>query len=199
EGSGFRGIKLYPPLGYSPSHPVLMDEIYPYCVENDLPVMSHCSRGGVRGRWIDDREQARLAGPDAFIEVLETFPRLRVCLAHFGGEAEWDAYLGPPMTTRRTEDNWLEKIRLMLESGTYPNLYTDISYTVFKYTQNVPALDIFLSHPRVARRVLFGSDFYLTEREGKSERRVSIELRHGIGDAKFRMIAETNPAEYLGV
>ncbi|MEM7671529.1 MAG: hypothetical protein AAF317_20805 [Pseudomonadota bacterium] len=89
--------------------------------------MSHRSRGGVRGRRIDDSEQARLAGPDAFIEVLETFATLRVCLAYFGGEAERDAYLGPTMTTGRRADNWLEKLRLMHESGTYPNLCTDIS------------------------------------------------------------------------
>ena len=30
ECLGFRGFKIYPRLGYTPDHPVLMDQIFPY-------------------------------------------------------------------------------------------------------------------------------------------------------------------------
>ncbi len=47
----FAGIKLYPPLGYSPTDPFLMGDdeqegLYCYCIKNDIPVLTHCSSGG---------------------------------------------------------------------------------------------------------------------------------------------------------
>ena len=51
---GFRGIKLYPPLGYDAADELLMP-IYGYANEHSLPVMVHCTRGrgekqGIQGR-----------------------------------------------------------------------------------------------------------------------------------------------------
>ncbi len=43
---GFVGIKLYPSLGYYPYDPKLK-EVYAYAQENELPIMTHCSRGGI--------------------------------------------------------------------------------------------------------------------------------------------------------
>lgn len=203
EELGFKGVKLYPPLGYAPSDKVLMDQIYPYCVDKNLPVMSHCSRGGVREKGLSDDWQARLAGPQAFEPVMSAFPELRICLAHFGGDKDWDEYLGrrkgrlDENADQFRKRNWLAQILDMLRSGDYPNLWTDISYTAFEYSQNIPALDVFLSEEKVLDRVLFGSDFYMTEVEGVSERRMSIELRHGIGEEKFARIARFNPCAYL--
>ncbi|MEO1406926.1 MAG: amidohydrolase family protein [Pseudomonadota bacterium] len=200
---GFRGVKLYPPLGYRPDDKVLMDDIYPYCLENGLPIMSHCSRGGVRQRNLSNSEQEKLASPAAFRAVLERFPELHVCLAHFGGDQDWNDYLGPPHrrpSSGRDEfrrNNWLTQILDMLRSEQYPNLWTDISYTAFEFQQNVPVLNIFLNEKKILNRVLFGSDFYMTEIAKVSERRVSMELRHGIGDDKFRQIAHVNPDVYL--
>lgn len=199
EDLGFRGIKLYPPLGFRPDNEILFEKLYEYCVQKDLPVMAHCSRGGVREAFMSDQMQARLTSPDAWRDVLKEYPDLRVCLAHFGGEQDWDAYLAPSHRRQRIkdDDNWLRKILEMMRSDEYPNLWTDISYTAFKFRQNVPALNVFLQSPRVSNRVLFGSDFFLTEIEGKSEKRVSIELRHGIGEDLFHKIAEVNPAAWL--
>lgn len=177
---GFHGVKLYPPLGYAPWDPVLRDEIYPYCVDNNLPIMSHCSRGGVRQSGMSDSDQAAFAGPIAFQDVLSDFPDLRVCLAHFGGEQDWDDYLGKPhpgpisLHGRFRGENWLTLILDWLRAGKFPNLWTDVSYTMFNTTQNVPALNVFLQDERVAERVLFGSDYFMTELEETSERRVSI-------------------------
>jgi len=30
DNQNFQGVKIYPPLGYGPDHPRLMDEIYPF-------------------------------------------------------------------------------------------------------------------------------------------------------------------------
>ena len=81
---------------------------------------------------------------------------------------------------------------------TYDNLYTDISYTLFRYQENIPILKVFLSRQRIRERVLFGSDYYMVEQETTSEREVSIRLRAELGERFFRQIAETNPRAYLG-
>ncbi|MEM9782422.1 MAG: amidohydrolase family protein [Pseudomonadota bacterium] len=197
----FEGLKLYPPLGYPPTHPVLMERIYPYCIEHNLPVMTHCSRGGVTGAGLDQRHHDKMAAPDAFAEVLDRFPTLRVCLAHFGGERDWNDYLQKPKpgplqkATNRIEENWVSRVLdLVVERDT---LWTDISYTAFNFSQNLPALNVFLTDPRVARRVLFGSDYFMTETEATGERRMSIEVRAAIGEARFDLIAKSNPVEWL--
>ncbi|TDX29647.1 amidohydrolase family protein [Rhodovulum visakhapatnamense] len=198
---GFRGVKIYPRLGYAPSHEILMREVYPLCVERGLPVVSHCSRGGVRHRrWTPARADA-VTDPAAHVPVLRAFPELRLCLAHFGGDADWLSFLAEgldPLDPEARRRNWVTKIADMIESGAYPNLYTDISYTVFKVPACMPLLTLFMESERLAARILFGSDFYMLRQEDLSEKAVSIRLRAALGEARFRQIAETNPETWLG-
>ncbi|MCC6304398.1 MAG: amidohydrolase [Rhodobacteraceae bacterium] len=207
EDLGFRGLKLYPRLGYPPDHPVLMAEVYPYCVRHGLPVISHCSRGGVRGRGVSRAEADRWSAPQAFVPVLDAFPGLRVCLAHFGGQADWRAYVEDglsPDDPAEGERNWQVAIRRMITAGDgrggrrFPGLWTDVSYTLFEFEEFVPFLRLFLEDARLAGRVLFGSDFYMTRLERLSERAVCFRLRVALGEALFRQIAETNPRAWLG-
>ena len=128
KGKGiFRGIKLYPPLGYLPTHPGLV-QIFDYCTKYDIPVTTHCSEGGIANfrkenyvvSW--DRENLLIdfnslgkskssfyAAPENWIPVLKRWPTLRLNFAHFGGS-----------------DNWMESIIGIMEK--YENVYTDISY-----------------------------------------------------------------------
>ncbi|MEM1236368.1 MAG: amidohydrolase family protein [Pseudomonadota bacterium] len=198
---GFRGLKLYPRIGYAPDHPELMREVYPYLVEHNLPVLSHCARGGVQGRSLSATEADRLTDPRAFIPVLEAFPELRVNLAHFGGLADWSSYVDEgidPHDPAVRRENWLASILDLLRSGRYPGLYADISYTVFNFSAFLPFLRVFLEDNRVAEKVLFGSDYYMTKQESLSERAVCFGLRDALGEALFRQIAETNPERWLG-
>jgi len=201
ETLGFRGLKLYPKLGFAPDHPVLMNEIYPLCIKHNVPVISHCSRGGVYGRgWKGPRGEA-VSDPRAFIPVMKAFPDLRVCLAHFGGDADWQEYLNtgvdPDDPDARTR-NWVTSIADMIRSGEFPNLYSDISYTIFKFAEYMPLLSLYLEDEVLRQRVLFGSDFYMTRQEHLSEKAVSIRLREHLGEAAFRQIAEVNPSAWLG-
>ncbi|MEC9435625.1 MAG: amidohydrolase family protein, partial [Pseudomonadota bacterium] len=208
---GFRGVKLYPPLGYPPDHDLLMEQVYPLCLERDVPVISHCSRGGVghsdlermERDWRRPRggaEPRRFASPHAFRPVMEAFPALRVNLAHFGGAKDWKAYLEEPMAPgdqAAREANWLTAILDMLGDPRFPNLYTDISYTIFYFDEYFPVLRVFLDDPAVRAKVLFGSDFYMAEMETLPERSLSIRLRHALGDDLFRRIACANPERWL--
>lgn len=209
ETMGFRGIKLYPSLGHPPDHPVLMNQVYPYACDNDLPVMTHCSRGGVWARGMTQSAGYKLLEPKAYVPVLERFPDLRLCLGHFGGEADWRAYA----QGRGGDDNWMVQIRRMITghedeitgavTKRHDNLWTDISYTLFQFDEFIPFLRVFLTAETdeaefLRKRVLFGSDFYMTRQKGLTEREVCFRLRNALGDALFRQIAEENPARWLG-
>ncbi|MFT4151279.1 MAG: amidohydrolase family protein [Paracoccaceae bacterium] len=194
---GFRGLKLYPRTGFSPDHPVLMEQVYPLLAERNLPVVSHCSRGGLRGRGISADQGDWLSRPTAFLPVMERFGALRINLAHFGGQTDWRAYAEGVADEDRNQ-NWLIELREMIRSGLWPGLWTDISYTLFHFEDFAPFLRIFLEDPALARRVLFGSDFYMTRQEALSERAVSFRLRMVLGETLFRQIAEANPAIWLG-
>lgn len=208
EELGFRGLKLYPRLGHAPDHPELMERVYPYCAGHGLPVISHCSKGGVRGRGISPAAADRFSAPQAFLPVLDAFPGLRVCLAHFGGQQDWAAYadegLCPDDPAAAQAANWQVAIRRMITATDaagnrrHPGLWTDISYTLFAFDAFVPFLRLFLEDARLADRVLFGSDFYMTRLEALSERAVCVRLRVALGEALFRRIAETNPRAWLG-
>lgn len=202
----FRGLKLYPPLGYPPDHPLLMGRIYPMLVERNLPVMAHCSRGGIRAKGLIPARAERYTEPAAWAPVLRAFPTLRVCLAHFGGQQDWEDYaangIDPDDPAARSR-NWQVAIRDMIGSGDWPNLWTDISYTLFRFEENIAFLRLFLegADDRTARlreRVLFGSDFYMTRQEALSERSVCFRLRNALGEEMFRQIAQANPEIWLG-
>ncbi len=193
EEQGFCGIKLYPPLGYHPNDPVLRP-LYAYAAERQVPVLAHCTRRGVQYRGKPtpsmltdpetgnplpavgrDEATARLADPDNYLPILRAHPKLRLCLAHFGGDQEWLKYLNDPWLagTSTVNTSWLAKIAEMIKSGAYENLY-------------------------LRRRVLFGSDFYVVENAKLEERRISVRVRSVLGEELFRTIAEENPGSFLG-
>lgn len=200
EHQGFRGIKLYPNLGYSPSDPVLQP-ILAYAAERSLPVMAHCSPGGVRAKNASDAQVAEWGSPDAWVPVLREYPALRVCLAHFGGGEEWERYFGNgwQRDDAAQTHSWLSRI-LDLLRGEFAgkNLYTDVSYTIFHFEHYAPALKVFLTDPLIAQRVLFGSDFYMSQQEDFEERLLSMRLRALLGEDLFWQVAESNPERWLG-
>jgi len=218
ENDGFRGIKLYPPIGYHPYDPALRP-LYSYAAERGVPVMTHCSRpAGVqyRGkptkRMLTDPVTGKplrmgrkelltlFTDPDSYVPILEAYPTLRICLAHFGGAGDWKTYLERPWDpiSDTGAKSWLAKIMDMLRLDAYENLYTDISYTVFADEEYVHLLKVLLSDGRVRRRVLFGSDFYVVESAGLEEKRISLRVRSVLGEDLFRTIAHDNPKDYLG-
>jgi hypothetical protein len=164
----------------------------------------------------------RFTDPDAYRPILDRHPQLQICLAHFGGARDWDAYLnrprgeevqkkflGPGVVREALQStgllekpiegtSWLRKIVQMLRDGRQ-NLWADISYTVFADEEFVYLLKVLLTDDLVRRRVLFGSDFYVVAGARLEERRRSVRIRAVLGEDVFREIAETNPAKYLGI
>jgi predicted TIM-barrel fold metal-dependent hydrolase len=218
EQHDFRGLKLYPPTGYHPYDHRLWP-LYEYAEEHNLPVLTHCSRPAsvqyrgeptvemrtdpVTGELLNTGRfelLTRFTDPDAYVPLLEKYPRLRICLAHFGGAGDWRSYLDRPWHSGgdTAKKSWLAKILDMLRSGKYPNLWTDISYTLYANDEHVYLLKVLLSDPKVSNHVLFGSDFYVVENAELEERRRSVRLRAVLGEQVFSTLARENPRRFLG-
>lgn len=112
--------------------------------------------------------------PENYIPILEQFPKLKICLAHMGGSNELvdnsaqDA--GLKQIRRFDSQLWCDRIKFMMVR--YPNLYTDISYTLSdldnpavraKIIELMNTLDN--QGQPLSKRVLFGTDFFMTEQE----------------------------------
>jgi predicted TIM-barrel fold metal-dependent hydrolase len=200
ENKDFKGIKIYPPLGYLTNHEILY-EVYSYAEHKNIPIMTHCSRGGVRHKKLSKDLTRSYADPENYIQILKDFPKLKICLGHFGGDNDWKKYLDDPWdeTSPVKSKSWLSKILDLIRSGEFPNLYTDISYTIFYYEDNSKVLKVLLESEMIRDKVLFGSDFYMVEQEWFLERKLSLYLRAILGEDLFWKIAEQNPEKYLGI
>ena len=198
EVHDFKGIKIYPNLGFHPDDPKLY-EVYKYAEEKGLPVMAHCSQGGVHHAKTALEVCAEYGDPDKYRQICKDFPNLKICLAHFGGEDAWKTYLEAPGSREEQRQNWLSRIIRLLRCKDLPNLFTDISYTIFAFNENVPLLKVILQDPIVREKVLFGSDYYMSELEEFEEKKLSIYLRAELGEELFSQIAYENPLRYLGI
>lgn len=209
EEKGFAGLKMYPPLGYYPFDKRL-DLVYSYAEQNNIPIISHCARGGVYYRGeIKDRKHPitgkeikagknkfitdTYTDPDNYKYLLNKFPNLKINLAHYGGFDEWEKYLQNTIVDSDGETNWLCKVNELIRN--YSNVYSDISYTLFS-PRLIPLLKVLLTEPAYKNKILFGSDFYMIEQES-SEREFSINIRANLGEEDYKLIAVQNPNLFL--
>lgn len=216
EVHNFSGIKLYPALGFFPDDERLMP-IYEYAEKNQIPITTHCIPKNknhfryrptkamvekAKGRFnffkAKDAEKAYdfakyLNHPENYRHVLKRFPKLKINLAHFGGNEEWNKYLDVSDENFEDERNWYSIIRKMLVE--FENVYADISFTVYD-DRLYPLLRNLLRTPQTKNKVLFGSDFYMLQKD-YSERRFGIDVRGYLEDEEFWLIAEKNPKKFL--
>ena len=207
----FAGIKLYPPMGFSPLDSRL-DKLWEWAEAEEVPIMSHCSRGGVyfrgnlsdkslpdRGWTIRKKSQSNAAltdqfsNPIAYRNVLNRYPNLKICLAHLGGKEECESWLSEPWPSHLSNSNWLTVILGLIHS--FRNVFTDISYVGYDVHLH-PLIHMLVRDEVIGRRVLFGSDFYMVQQD-VTEREFSIRLRSVLSEDEFRRISETNPQQYL--
>ncbi|SMF42746.1 amidohydrolase family protein [Desulfovibrio gilichinskyi] len=196
EKKQFKGIKLYPPLGYFP-YDERLNPIYEFAETKNIPIIAHCASATVHSRDLGKEECSNYANPDHYKSILKKYKDLKICLAHFGGEAAWKDYLENPSLTSSANTNWMAKIMAMIGSGEYENLYTDISYSIFNFKENAKILKVLLENEKLRTKVLFGSDFYLSTQKGFPEKKLSLFLRSTLGEDKFWQIANTNPLNFL--
>lgn len=140
--------------------------------------------------------------PENYIMLLESFPKLKICLAHMGGSNE---ILTEPKDehvkkVRAVDGAWFDKIQEMMVN--YPNLYTDISYTLSSFNDNNVlnrVVNLLNTNDKngqpLAKRVLFGTDFFMTEQEARE-----TELYYLCKEKLslwFDLITRENPQEFI--
>lgn len=225
EELGFIGIKLYPALGFYPFDPRLM-LVYDFAQQNGVPIMTHCTQGGVfyKGKLLeehlhpanmnpspvkknfrnngDSQKNSRFknyfSNPENYKDVLELFPRLKICLAHFGGSSEVRQF---KFNHNRTETNWYLIVKKLCEGyanskGIFcENVYTDISYTLAD-KKIFDHLKADINHAKTRSKILFGTDFYMTLQE-KSEELLIKDFLNSLTQQETERITSENPMRYL--
>jgi predicted TIM-barrel fold metal-dependent hydrolase len=202
ENHGFSGIKLYPPLGFFPFDERL-DKVYAYAEKNNVPIITHCSKDGgiyykgeVEVGWLNPGHgfsfknekmnvfRNNFMQPLNYEPVLKKYPDLKLCLAHFGGSEE---------VIKNDKDSWAGQIKALMSM--YKNVYTDISFTLYN-EKAFPFMDADIKNEIYGNRILFGTDFYMTERQ-KREKVLKDTFRFYIGEPAFEKIAYTNSKIFL--
>ncbi len=167
EGRGiFRGVKIYPPLGYLPTHPNLVP-VLDYCEKYDIPVTLHCSPGGMNNfrrknyvsSWLEKsgwKDFQAITGnkspfytaPEKWLPVVTRWEKLRINFAHLGGGDQLD----------EDKKEWMNQIIEIIR--THDNVYTDISYHA---REKLPGkiLKVINENPCLADRLMFGTDYIM--------------------------------------
>lgn len=238
----FIGFKMYPPLGYKPLDPRLPDleKFYERCEAEGIPILTHCSPGGVGTHEaklyykLDKVELTKetyetvscsykpwtpigyfyneYVHPKNWRPVLMKFPKLKLCLAHFGG-AEWkDVGIA---------SDWVEDIVNLcdpeIEQGHnaagpvhFENVYTDVSCYNLKDSSTRKNVDELFRQMRSRKvlghlkdKVIFGVDWYLSLVTGAPGYQEYVELffdtMDGFDEWQWYRSAIVNPATFYGL
>ncbi len=188
EREVFKGVKVYPVMGFTPNDRRLYP-IYEHCVQNSIPITTHCQNGGIPGLG----DYYHLADPEHWASVLEDFPTLTLNLGH----------------NDRTGSTWQAKIAQLI--NTYQNVYTDISYNYEmwfmprRYFTNIKNM---LSTPKIQDRLLYGTDWFMGRYFWTEESYLKWFLEYSkkifwcrveFTEQDIRRLTEDNPRRFLGL
>lgn len=152
--------------------------------------------------------------------------KLKICLAHFGGEDEWKKYLNDGWNnynknithdSKEAYEAYYKRYKNTLNHDNqrtiwwnaswlsiiydlmvkYENVYADISFILHDETL-FPLLKFILEDPKVKDRVLFGSDYYVVSQKD-TEKDLYLNLKGYLGENLFTLISNTNPKRFLNI
>jgi predicted TIM-barrel fold metal-dependent hydrolase len=201
ETGGFIGCKVYPPVGFAPldnehlnADPELGKQLdlalrafYAYCEAEQVPITAHASAGNEYGFGFRD-----FVAPARWEPVLREFPNLRVNFGHFGHEEGGSA--------------WMRQAAALMSA--YPNVYADVADSPLVYDDAYARAylghldEVFKRFPKVRKRVMYGSDFWLNRLDPGADGAVKafqtqLDARFG---AELRADAMgTNALRFLGL
>jgi len=214
EEYNFCGIKIYPSLGYLPSNPRLM-AIYEVCQAKKIPVTAHCGAAAVHAssRHLNNIEGFRLDQnnnlvpvkedrwfpisnsyanyfhtPKNWDPVLHKFPDLKLNLAHFGGDTEWEKFL------KGKNNTWASRIMDLMTR--YEHLYADFSYNISYHKIHDLLRKKIEDNALIRKRTLYGSDYYMIVVNGHF-RSIKIDFITSMGDEIMTQIASVNSKKFL--
>jgi hypothetical protein len=191
----------YKPL--DPRLPYL-EKFYARCEAEKIPILTHCSPGGMsthEAKFYYQFDKVDLKGrptgpvrklsydlstplgyffdkyvhPKNWRTVPMKYPKLKLCLAHFGGQ-EWDSEEGGS----GLESDWVKEITTLCSR--FENVYTDMSCYDLEKSSVKKNVKVLLSemktngcYQHLQDKVIFGVDWYLSLLTGAPEYREYVE------------------------
>ncbi|MEI7587560.1 amidohydrolase family protein [Runella sp.] len=158
ENQGFKGIKIYPPMGYKPNYDVPKNDfektvkekttlLYKYCVENDIPLFTHANNKGFQAYGehalqnalgTDIMPSGYCANAKYWLQVLREHPTLRLNLGHAGGTQGWFAQI---QATDHLEANLIDYTHIqddnVLQEGDWNKSHAAMVYKLCEEFENV--------------------------------------------------------------
>lgn len=142
--------------------------------------------------------------PENYIPVLEKYPNLKICLAHLGGADEVNRTV-PPSKDHKSEPkdypdyllpNWYKLVKDLMEK--FENVYSDISYTLSD-PDAMPVIINDFRGTKLIKKLMYGTDFYLTQQEEKGDEPdlINIFLKDFDGQNEIQQLAYENPDRFL--
>ena len=157
---GLRALGQRPPprdLPFAAGLDGALDALYGYCASAEAPILTHTSAANEYGLGLH-----RLVSPEHWRPVLERHPTLRLNFGHFGHDYGVPQTAGPV----KTADAWIYQAAALIDR--YPNVYADLSNSPLVYDpaygKRLCALlaDVMARYPKVKRRLMYGSDWWLS-------------------------------------
>lgn len=170
---GFRGFKVYPPCGFSPSDPAL-DPFYDLCAQHRVPVVVHIGPTSPALSF-------STSYPFLLDEAARRFPTVNFIMAH--GSV-----------------NFTEECAMLC--GFRPNIYLDLSAYQSAFRRGCDAVKETVSRG-INHKILFGTDWPVFRLQGDQQSFVEAVTAEGgslsdISDADRRLILHGNAERLLG-
>lgn len=162
-----RAIKIHPALNYVMPADPRFKPIFELCEQVGIAVITH---GGGSSQLYPS--EIDYCAPENFVPVLESFPQLRLVVAHFGHP-------------------FVDSLISMAES--FPNLHTDLSFVLGASLVEGDKLGAAIRGFGV-ERVLFGSDFPFFDPEGSLDALSAA----GLSNDQFEMVTRSNFENLMG-
>ena len=158
--------------------------------------------GWIKNSSIGDNDLAcdLFSHPENYVPVLRKYPKLKICLAHMGGSDEISYMSSDPSPEQKKildkdGNNWASLLKELMKE--HLSLYTDISYSLAELHDKVVLKEIKdwintldQDGQPLVERILFGTDFYMTEQENKESELYRI-AKQQLG-SYFNIISENS-------
>ncbi len=164
---GCVGVKLYPTLQYKigingHQHRSKFRRLYQYCNDNDVPIIQHCNHGG----FIANEDDKDYCDPSDWKEVLDHYPKLKVCFGHFGDEVNFVGQVGVKA------NSFTAKILKLMKTNKYKGrVFADLSFHVAQLDGGAAAeknyfdnLKVWMGDADYSSQIMWGTDSFLVQK-----------------------------------
>lgn len=170
---GLKGLKLHPSKQHFSPSDELLTPLYEICLRYDKPIIFHA------GVSMEPGTLTKYSHPLEFEEVAFRYPKLRMCLAHFG----WP---------------WVREVCMLMLK--YPNVYTDTAMLYFDDPRQFyhQCLEVDIGPGWIDRslrhQIMFGSDDPRLEQRRMIKALQNMDMR----ESTRELIFGGNALEFIG-